>query len=140
MDADKPPKGWPDVWIAWANTFKAIGLKALLTGKFWQFCFLSAVVVFAYRIESADWVKIADLMFASRVVNLLGWFLAVIFAVAGVAIFRLQRTIYLAEINRLAIQRNELQERLSGAAFASSTPQQTPALKSPVVALEGEGQ
>lgn len=59
----------------WAGVVKALGLRSLSSGKFWQFCFLVIIVAMIWRIESTDWVKIADLLLRSRFVAAIGWFL-----------------------------------------------------------------
>lgn len=98
----------------WASAFKAIGLRALSSGKFWQFCFLCVLIAFSFNIKSADWVRIAELFASSYVYNCLGWGLWIITTLIAVIIHKDQRKRYLGEIQRLSDDRNQLQERLIG--------------------------
>ena len=101
----------------WAGAFKAIGIRALSTGKFWQFCFLVICVVVGARINSGDWAKIAELFLKSHVYSGLGWVLLAITIVMAVVIHRTQRGIYQREIDRLSSERNDLQQQLLGTRF-----------------------
>src|SRR3990167_4549484 len=137
MTAEKSPKNAADAWIAWAGAFKSIGIKALVTGKFWQFCFLCVALAFAYRISSADWVKIIESVLSNQIMAALGWILAAVFVLGGIGVVRLQRPIYQSEINRLAGQRSELQNHLSGSAFSSSALDVSPVPLAAPITLEG---
>lgn len=98
----------------WAGAVKAIGIRALSSGKFWQFCFLCVLLALIYRIQSPDWVKIVDLFLSSPLYAGLGWLLWVITIFVAVVIHRFQRRILHDEIDRLSTDRNELQQRLIG--------------------------
>lgn len=91
---------------------KAIGLRALTTGRFWQFCFLLVVLFFIWRIQSNDWVEIAKLFLTSYVYSGLGWVLWVVTTIVAIVVHRAQRKQYLAEIDRITAERNRLQEQL----------------------------
>ncbi len=76
---------------SWAACVKALGLRALATGKFWQFCFAAVGVVIARQIQSSDWVKIAELIIGSQVYSALGWILFVLAIIIGMSVQKLQR-------------------------------------------------
>lgn len=98
----------------WAGAFKAIGVRALSTGKFWQFCFLIICLAVGAKINSGDWVKIVELFLKNSVYAGLGWVLWGITIVMAVVIHRTQRGIYQREIDRLSTERNDLQQQLLG--------------------------
>ena len=98
----------------WAGAFKAIGVRALSTGKFWQFCFLVFCLVVGLRINSGDWVKVAELFLKSHVYAGLGWSLCAITIIIAIVIHRTQQGVYQREIDRLSTERNDLQQQLLG--------------------------
>lgn len=93
----------------WSGAFKAIGIRSLTTGRFWQFCFLLVLLVLVWRIESADWVKISELFLKSYVYSGLGWVLWGITVVVALLLHRSMRARYLAEIERVSEERNKAQ-------------------------------
>jgi hypothetical protein len=103
-------KGVDNAW----SVAKALGLRALTTGKFWQFCFLIILVALIWKVDSADWVRIVQLILGSPVVAVLGWLIAGVLLFGAVIGFRAQRRLYWLEITRLARERNALQEKLLG--------------------------
>lgn len=124
VTAQKSQENWP-------GTIKAIGLKALTTGRFWQFCFLLIILAFAQRIESSDWVRIAELFLGSDLIRTLGWGLLGISIGVSIGIFQIQRTIYKKEIARLVDHRNDLQKQLARQPFASSVAEEDATPPSP---------
>lgn len=98
----------------WPGAVKAIGIRALSAGKFWQFCFAGVMAMIAYRIDSQDWVKITQLFLHSYFYSTLGWVLFALTVVASVATFRVHRRIYLKEIDRLSKERTKIQETIIG--------------------------
>jgi hypothetical protein len=106
--ADKSVKPADTMW----SVVKALGLRALTTGKFWQFCGMVILVALIWRIDSPDWVKISELILRSPLFIALGWFLFVGLIMASVVLFNASRRMYLAEIQRLVEERNRLQGQL----------------------------
>lgn len=104
----------------WPGAAKAIGLRALSSGKFWQFCFLCVLIAFAFNIKSPDWVKIAELFLLSYLYSGLAWILWVATIVIAVVLHKAQRRRYLGEIERLARDRDKLQDQLTGTTLQHS--------------------
>lgn len=112
----KPPEeSWPAV-------FKAIALKTIATGKFWQFGWFVVMGLLSWRIESADLVAIARLFVGSPVYSIAGWLLFTTTAVVSVLVFRVLRTVYSGELERVVAERNDLQKQLTNGNVASSKP------------------
>ncbi len=55
----------------WASAFKALGLRAISTGKFMQFVFLCVVLLALWTTKSEDKVRITSELVAVMVVYLL---------------------------------------------------------------------
>jgi hypothetical protein len=102
-------KGPPE---SWAGTVRAIGIRALSTGKFWQFCCLVVLVWWVWQIKSEHWVEIARLFLVTQFYAGLGWVLFAISVIFGVFFHRAQRSMYLLEIDRISEEKTKLQEKL----------------------------
>lgn len=112
----KPPEeNWPTV-------FKAIALKTIATGKFWQLGWFVVMGLLIWRIESADLVEIARLFVESPVYSILGWVLFAATSLVSVLVFRVLRNVYSGELERVVAERNELQSQLTNGNVASSKP------------------
>jgi|ERR1039458_1324450 hypothetical protein len=96
----------------WAGAFRAIGIRAISTGKFLQFIFLCVILMGLYTTNSADKVKIVSMLVASPIVNILGWLLALTVSVGCVTVYSVLRKEHLGEIERLSQERDKLQEKL----------------------------
>ncbi len=104
----------------WAGTVRSVCLRTISTGKFGQLGFFAILGLMIWRIESQHWVKIFELAINSWAFSLLGWVLWVATVLAGIPLFAMMRSRYLAEINRLVESRNGYQALLSNGSFQSS--------------------
>lgn len=77
-----------------------------------QFVFLCVMVVVIWTTDSNDKVKIVDRLAQSRWLQLLGWLLALTFALGSVIVLSVIRKAHLGEIARLSKERDQLQEKL----------------------------
>ncbi len=109
---------------SWAGCFKAIGVRALSAGKFWQFCFACVLLCVAWKIESPDWVKIAELFLSSRVYSGLGWILFVLAILCATVVHKLQARLYRSQIEYLTTARDGLRSSVSVANPAIPSPHQ----------------
>lgn len=110
---ETPPSPQSDWKVEAVTSLRAIALRSLTTGKFWQFVFGCVLIFWVRQIDSADWVKIAELFVESELYCGLGWSLWVATILIAVAFHRIQRRSYLAEIERLVEQRHSLEEKVT---------------------------
>lgn len=104
-----------------ASVFKAIALKTLSTGKFWQFGWFVILGLLIWRTESSDLVKIAKLFVESPVFTLLGWLMFALTSISSAVVFKALRKAYSAELDRVVGERNELQKQLTNGNITSSS-------------------
>lgn len=105
---------------SWQSVVKAISLKCLATGKFWQLGWFLVLGLLIWRMESAGIVEIARLFVDSGVYCVIGWILFVVVSLASVGLFKLMRRVHAGEIDRLVVERNDLQRQLTNGSIQSS--------------------
>lgn len=96
----------------WAGAVKALGLRSLSFGKFWQLCATAICLVFLWRCRAEDMPQLLTIVLTSPWFIILGWMGFALSVVVSVVITRLARRQYLAEIERLVDERSNLQNRL----------------------------
>lgn len=104
----------PKTVETWPGAFKAIAIRSLSFGKFWQICVTAMILMVLYKLEPGEVTKLAHEILADNVVCMLGWLAALVSTLAGVALVRFTRSTHQMEIARLSAERSALQERLLG--------------------------
>ncbi len=96
----------------WAGAFKAIAIRALSYGKFWQVCYATVIGLFVWKLEPNEPTKILQLLLSSNLFAVGGWVCFTLTVVGGIFSIRFMRARYLEEIERLCKERDQLQEKL----------------------------
>lgn len=93
----------------WAMAFRDIALKAIAGGQLVSFGILTIFAIVAYKMESADWVRIVTLFVGSPLFNVLGWMFFVGSTGGLTWLLVQQRKLYRSEIQRISQERNHWQ-------------------------------
>lgn len=96
--------------VAAVDALKEVALRTLLVGKFYQFGVIGVFGLLAWKLDSPDIVKLAELFAESYVYNVLGWVLFVASSAAYTVFGVQQRKFYQGEIKRLSSERTKQQQ------------------------------
>jgi uncharacterized membrane protein YdjX (TVP38/TMEM64 family) len=111
LNADVAPKR---ARITWPQTVRDLGLRVLSTGRFAPLLVFILLFVALLKAPSEKMPEIIKTLVEQPLVwCFLGWLVAGILLISSIVIFFLMRRMYLDEIDRIRIKRDELQEKLT---------------------------
>jgi len=100
--------------ITWAQAFRDLGLRVLSTGRFAPLLVFILIFTALVKAPSEKMPEVIKTLVEQPLVwCVLGWIIAGVLLVSAIIFFFLMRRMYLNEIDRIRIKRDELQEKLT---------------------------